>query len=175
MARHTGCPICDFLEKSSVDTIYDGDFFKVALNPRWSPHFGRTAIIPYEHLGEYGKYGLSRLNEEQKKELSYLDERTVNAIIKFSNHTDSELKKRDGLPCVEHLIRPSVHPNLDLIPQYKKPPNVGGYIAPRYLDDEIEPGSSEIKKAEVIVASFPKKEMPRELRAEIVSILKDFF
>ena len=174
------CPVCEIVREDTVYTIHRGDLNTVVLNPRWSPHPGRCAIIPHDHLGENGVYGLSKLSDETKEEMSYLEKRTVDAQIEFARHIDAELKKREGFPLIDRLVRPSRHPNLDLIPQYdvKQPIVIDEYEFPRYADKiGVVPGDSGIENSEPIIGSFSgnDKSMPLELIREIVDIIWDFW
>ena len=174
------CPICNFLTDDETDKIYSGRHIEVALNPRWSPHLFRTALIPKRHLGESGKYGLELLGDCEREEYGLLRRATTDAIIRAARTTGNRLKIREEQLHIDYMERPSIHPSGDLIPQYYDPAKLRGFIFPRYLDAEMEPNSSNVKKVSVIVASFPKSEsgrltMPRLLREEMANVLKKHF
>ena len=174
------CPVCEIIRKNTPYTIHRGDFNTVVLNPRWSPHPGRCAIVPHDHLGENGVYGLSELSDDTKKEMGYLEKRTVEAQVNFARHIDADLEKREGLPLIDRLIRPSRHPSLDLIPQYdvKQPIVIAEYEFPRYADEiGVVPGNSRIDKSKPIIGSFSgnDKLMPLELVREIVDTFREFW
>lgn len=177
----SNCSICNFLKEDETDVIYEGDFFEAVINPRWSPHAPfRTAIVPYEHFGDKGKYGLEKISNIERKEYREIRIRTTEAIIKAAKETGNELKTREGQPLIDYMERPSIHPSGDTMPQFKRPAKLGDHVSPRYLDTEIDPGNSGIEKASVIVGSFPKDQgykltMPEDLRREAVKILKKHF
>ncbi|UCG95656.1 MAG: hypothetical protein JSV92_01240 [archaeon] len=178
------CPICNLLRgDDQTDLIYDGDFFSLYLNQRVSPHLFRTAIVPYEHCIEKGKYGLECLSKKERDEYRNLKMGATDAIIMAAKKTENVLKEREGQPLIDYLVRPSVHPSGDLIPQYEGMPKlevkklgrvfnfpVYGTINLRHF------GSFNLTPPDAIVGSFPKSNegliMPEEVREEQVRLLK---
>lgn len=169
------CKIDNALQKDE-HIILEGKSIAWIPYSRENPSPFRSALVPKRHLGEDGKYGLSRLSNEEREELANMEIRVTNAIVSAAKDAHIEMEKRDGMPLIDRLIRTSVHPNIDFIPQTKQPAKLGGYIFPRYLDAEIEANSANIKKtAKVIVASFadaPPK--PEYLIEEEVRLLKQY-
>jgi hypothetical protein len=170
------CKICNSLANDE-HVIYEGIFFAWVPYPKENPHPLRSALVPKRHLGEDGKYCLAKLNDEEKEELSKLEIMATNAIIDAVKTNKIELETREGLPLIERLVRPSIHPDLDLAPQTKGAAKLGDYTFPRYLDAEIEANSANVRKtAKVIVASFADAPLkPEDLVVEEVRLLKKYF
>jgi len=169
------CKICNTLQKDE-HIIYEGKSIVWVPYPRWNANPFRSALVPKRHLGEDGKYGLSRLSNEEREELGNTEIVVTNAIISAARDAHIEMETRDGMPLIDRLIRTAVHPNIDFVPQTKQPAKLAGYVFPRNLDAEIEANSANVNKtAKVIVASFsaaPPK--PEDLIEEEVRLLRRY-
>ncbi len=178
------CPICaGFIGKyrDEANIIYETEMMVVALNPRGSPHFLRTAIIPKRHLGDAGKYGVDNLMDCEYNEYKKLKMTATDAIIKTSSDLGIKLKKREGQPLVDYLVRPSVHPSGDLFPSYEGEVEFMGYVFPEYIETRIRTHNMPriAESSPTILASFPKTNedltMPVKLRKNIVADLQKNF
>lgn len=173
------CPICfSFVsdDKDRTNIIYESDLFIVAINPRWSPHLGRCAVIPKRHLGDDGRYGVFKLGEIEALEYNQLVILTRDAID--ASFLDFGIKEREGHPLIDYLVRPSVHPSGDLFPTYESAVHFMGYMFPEYEGVGIKTNSMPQldEDGPAILASFPKTNanltMPADLRQAIVDRLK---
>jgi hypothetical protein len=169
------CKIDNTLQKDE-HIILEGKSIAWIPYPRENPNPFRSALVPKRHLGEDGKYGLSKLSNEEREELVNMEVIVTNAIVSATKDAHIEMETRDGMPLIDRLIRTAFHPNIDFIPQIKQPTKLAGYVFPRYLDAEIDANSANINKtAKVIVASFanaPPK--PEDLIEEEVRLLRKY-
>lgn len=176
------CPICTgFIgeDRENVNIIYESESMIVALNPRWSPHLGRCAIIPKRHLGADGKYGLAKLPYSESVEAKKLSIAARNAIEKSFSHQG--IMEREGQPLIDYIERPSEHPSGDLFPTYNGEAEFDGYVFPKYDGAGLKLNSMPAFKGQlnVILSSFPKARadfvMPYNLRSSIAEALKENF
>ena len=127
--------------KDETNIIHESPLMVAAINPRFSPHLGRCAVIPKRHLGLDGRYGVSKLGPDESKEYNLLLMATIDAIYASFSHLG--MKYREGLPLIDYLVRPSVHPSGDLFPTYEGPVEFMGYKFPQY--DGINMIANDIK------------------------------
>jgi hypothetical protein len=148
--------------------------FVVTINPRWSPHLGRVAIAPVRHIGPDGVYGMELLDENERLELSRLRKDVTDSIVKAFSHYG--ISRREGCAHIDAIVRPSLHPSLDLFPTYDQAPKYKDWTFPSYKKVELEIGSANknLKKVPTVLASFsdPTLLMPPELRSSIANDLR---
>jgi len=165
------------LSSNNENIIFSSCFFYITINPRWSPHLGRVAIVPLRHIGKDGLYGMEALTDEERVDFINLRILMTKTIIDvFSNFG---IGMRDGCHDIETICRPSQHPSLDIFPIYIKAPIYKGWQFPHYVESKISKGSapSEIEVKQTLLASFsdPGLLMPLELRLSLVNDLKNNF
>ena len=174
------CSMCaDVINEATADSkniVCRTKLFVVTINPRWSPHLGRVAIAPVRHIGHDGVYGMESLNEEERLELSRLRKDVTDSIVKAFNHFG--ISQREGCVHIDAIVRPSLHPSLDLFPTYDNAPKYKDWTFPSYKKVELEIGSAHanVKKISTVLASFsdPSLIMPPELRKLIENDLRSF-
>lgn len=174
------CPICTgVINKKTRDEnniVTDYGNFVVAINPRFSPHPYRTAIVPIGHMCNTGKYGFAGLYPDDWGSYNHLREKVTRAIVNVCETKKLKLKQREGFPLIDCIERPSVHPSADIFPTYVETPVVHGVRFPKYGSVMVDMGENEIFETEPILASFPKQafniEMPVDLRRKIAGDLR---
>jgi hypothetical protein len=173
------CGMCtDVINEATADPkniICRTKLFVVTINPRWSPHLGRVAIAPIRHIGTDGVYGMESLYDKERLELSRLRKNVTDSIVKAFSHYG--ISRREGCAHIDAIVRPSLHPSLDLFPTYDQAPKYRDWTFPSYKKMELEVGSANknLEKVTAVLASFsdPMLLMPLELRSLIANDLRN--
>ena len=138
------CGMCvDVINAATADSkniVCRTELFAVTINPRWSPHLGRVAIAPVRHIGPDGVYGMESLGDKERLELSRLRKEVTDSMVKAFGHYG--ISRREGCVHIDAIVRPSLHPSLDLFPTYDKAPKYKGWTFPSYKKVELEIGSA---------------------------------